>query len=184
MNSNRLNILLINAATALILTGCGGSGSEKAGGNSAATTAATANADAASRVPAAGSGANNVAPANGVASAPSQTAAGGATQQQQQQQAASAAGGARGASPAPSANMPKPQIGSGGNDFYLFTQARAALNADAELNAANLVVDVKQGVATLSGAVQSAEHKSKAEQLVRAAGLKTVKNQLRISNGK
>lgn len=179
MNSNRLNILLVIAATAFILSGCGGSGN--AGGNSVATTA-TSNVDAASPVPTANGGANNVAQTNGAASASLQPAAVGATPQQQQQ-GASQAGGSRGTLPAPPANVPKPQIGSGGNDFYLFTQARAALNADAELNAANLVVDVKQGVATLSGAVKNPEQKSKAEQLVRAAGLKTVKNQLRVSGG-
>lgn len=177
MNRNRLNILLIVVAASLAASGCGGG--EKAGGNSVGTTA-TSNANAASGVSPAGGGAN-VAPANGSAVAPPQTAAGvGAASQQQ---VASQRTDSRGASKAPPANMPKPQIGSGGNDFYLFTQARAALNADAELKAANIVVDIKEGVATLSGAVKSAEQKSKAEQLVQAAGLKTVRNQLRVSSG-
>lgn len=177
MNRNRLNILLIIVAAALAAAGCGGGG--KAGSNSVETTA-TSNANAASGVSPADGGAN-VAPANGVAVAPSQTAAGAGAASQQQ--IASQRTDSRGASKAPPANMPKPQIGSGGNDFYLFTQARAALNADAELKAANIVVDIKEGVATLSGAVKSAEQKSKAEQLVQAAGLKTVKNQLRVSSG-
>lgn len=177
MNRNRLNILLILVATAFAASGCGGGG-EKAGSNSAETTT-TSNANAANGVSPADGGAN-VAPANGVAVAPSQTTAGGGIAQQQ---AASQGSGSRGASNKPPANMPTPQIGSGGNDFYLFTQARAALNADAELKAANIVVDIKEGVATLSGAVKSAEQKSKAEQLVQSAGLKTVKNQLRVANG-
>ncbi len=79
---------------------------------------------------------------------------------------------------------PKPQIGSGGNDFSLFTQARAALNNDAELKGANITVEVKEGVVTLSGALANAAQKSKAEQLVRAVGgVKAVKNQLRVSGG-
>ncbi len=64
---------------------------------------------------------------------------------------------------APPAKVPTPQIGSGGNDFFLFTQARAAVNADPELKAANLVIEVKDGVVTLSGTVASAALKSKAE---------------------
>ena len=178
MNSNRLNILLTLAAAALVLAGCGGG--EKAGGNSPGTTAVS-NTNAASAVSAADRNGANVAPANAVAVAPSQTTAGAGVTPPPQ--AASQGSNSRGASNAPTANMPKPRIGSGGNDFYLFTQARAALNADAELKAANIVVDIKEGVATLSGAVKSAEQKSKAGELVQAAGLKTVKNQLRVSNG-
>ncbi|HEX8293485.1 MAG TPA: BON domain-containing protein [Pyrinomonadaceae bacterium] len=80
--------------------------------------------------------------------------------------------------------MPTPQIGSGGNDFFLFTQARAAINNDSDLKAANVVVDVKGGVVTLSGAVANAALKSKAEQLARGAGSKEVRNQLRVSAGR
>jgi osmotically-inducible protein OsmY len=183
MNRNRLNMLPIIATAALALSGCGGG--EKAGSNIAETTT-TSNANMASRVSPADGGAN-VAPANSAAAvAPSQTTAGGGgiAPSPQQPQAASQGSGARRAGNAPPANMPTPQIGSGGNDFYLFTQARAALNADAELKAANIIVDIRQGVATLSGEVKSSEQKSKAEQLVQAAGLKTVKNQLRVSTGK
>jgi osmotically-inducible protein OsmY len=79
--------------------------------------------------------------------------------------------------------MPTPRIGSGGNDFFLFTQARAAINADPELKGANVVLDVKEGTVTLSGTVASAAQKSKAEQLVREAGLKAVRNQLRVGTG-
>jgi hypothetical protein len=76
---------------------------------------------------------------------------------------------------------PSPQIGTGGSDFFLFTQARAALDADVELKAANVVIDVKAGSMTLNGTVSNAEQKAKAEQLVRAvAGVKAVRNQLRI----
>ncbi|MCM3874663.1 MAG: BON domain-containing protein [Pyrinomonadaceae bacterium] len=82
----------------------------------------------------------------------------------------------------PVSGVPTPQVGTGGSDFFLFTQARAALGADEELKAANVVIDVKAGLLTLSGTVANADQKSKAEQLVRAVdGVKAVKNQLRIS---
>ena len=94
---------------------------------------------------------------------------------------ANTASPSRGANSAPTAKAPAPQIGSGGNDFFLFTQARAAINSDPELKAANLVVEVKEGVVTLSGAVASAALKSKAEELARGAGSKSVRNQLRVA---
>jgi len=177
MNRNRPVILPI-LVIALVLSGCGSS--EKTGSNNVGATSPS-NDNAASRVPAADSGAN-VAPAKEDPTvAPSVPAAGGGGGAQQ---VASQGSSTRGVSNAPSANMPKPQIGSGGNDFYLFTQARGALNTDAGLKSANVVVDVKEGVVTLTGTVASAEQKSKAEQLVRSVGSKTVKNQLRISAGK
>lgn len=175
MNRNRLNILLI-LATTLVLSGCS-DGGEKAGGKSADATAPS-NASAASVAPTPG-GVANVATTSGTTVAPAQPTANVSVTQP----VASQGGGGRGGNSAPPAKMPTPQIGSGGNDFYLFTQARGALNANAELKAANVVVDVKEGAITLSGTVKSAEQKSKAEQLVRAVGSKTVKNQLRISNG-
>ena len=46
------------------------------------------------------------------------------------------------------------------------------------------VIEVKEGVVTLSGTVASAALKSKAEQLARGAGSKGVKNQLRVSGAK
>jgi osmotically-inducible protein OsmY len=80
--------------------------------------------------------------------------------------------------------MPTPQIGSGGNDLFLFTQARSAINNDSDLKAANVVIDVKGGVVTLSGTVASAALKSKAEQLARGAGSKEVRNQLQVAGGR
>lgn len=83
-----------------------------------------------------------------------------------------------------SSKDPEPKIGTGGNDFSLFTQARAALNADSELKNSNIVVDIKDGSATLSGSISNAEQKTRAEQLIRAIdGIKTVKNQLNVSAG-
>lgn len=172
MNRNRQVILL---AAALVFSGCGAAG-EKAGGESTGAAAAS-NVGAPSPAPSADGGADGT-PANASAVAPTSSTKGGAGQQ-----GASRAGGPRGAADTPPAKMPTPQIGSGGNDFFLFTQARAAVNADPELKAANLVLDVKEGVVTLSGAVASAAQKSRAEQLVREAGSQTVKNQLRVSAG-
>lgn len=175
MNRNRLNILLI-LATVLVLSGCS-DGGEKAGGKSAGATAPS-NSNAAS-VAATPDGVANVSTTSGATVAPTQPAASVSVAQPIASQ-----GGMRGGNNALPAKMPTPQIGSGGNDFYLFTKARGALSADAELKAANVVVDVKEGAITLSGTVKSAEQKSKAEQLVRAVGSKTVNNQLRISNVK
>ena len=176
MNRNRLEILL-SLATALVLSGCGGAG-EKAGGSSAGA-AAPPSVNTASPAPAAGSGAN-VAPTDvSAVAAASPTTGGNAAQP-----GAAQGTGPRGGSNAPPAKMPEPQIGSGGNDLYLFTQVRGALNADAELKAANVILDVKAGVVTLSGAVASAERKSKAEQLARSvSGVRAVKSQLRVSGG-
>jgi hyperosmotically inducible protein len=169
MNMDRPAYLLIVAA-ALILSGCGG-GAEKAGGERITTTAA---AGAASPSPAADGRANAAPPA--ADSSPSPTAEVDAARQGSRP--VSATSGASNASPA---KVPKPQIGSGGNDLFVFTQARGAINSDPDLKAANVVVEVKEGIVTLSGTVASAALKSKAEQLARGTGPKDVRNQLRIS---
>lgn len=176
MNRNGSLILLAFAA-ALALPGCGGAG-ERAGDNGARATAPPST-DAPSPAPAA-DGAAQAAPANGDATAaPSTSTTGGATQPD-----ATLKGGERGGVKVRQADAPKPRIGSGGNDFFLFTQARGALAADAELKTANITVEVKEGVVTLSGALASAAQKSKAEQLVRAVGgVRDVKNRLRVSGG-
>jgi hypothetical protein len=78
---------------------------------------------------------------------------------------------------------PKPQIGTGGNDLFQFTQARAAISADPEFKSADIVIEVKAGVLTLSGSVANAAQKLKAEQLVRAVdGVRGVNTRLRVSN--
>jgi hypothetical protein len=83
--------------------------------------------------------------------------------------------------PAPAAKEPTPQIGSGGDDMSLFTQARGALSADKELLNA-VIIEVKEGNATLSGKVSSEAQKAKALQLVTGVkGIKSVKNNLRVS---
>lgn len=177
MNRNGRAVLLVLVA-ALAFSGCGGAGGNAVNDN--AGRAASSNVNASSPAPAA-DGAANVAQANNaaVAPAPMTPTGGGATQA-----GATPAGGTRGNSNAPPANMPKPQIGSGGSDFSLFAQTRGALDADAELKAANITIEVKEGVVSLGGTVANAAQKSKAEQLVLAVGPKAVKNQIRVSGGK
>ncbi|MET0625512.1 MAG: BON domain-containing protein [Pyrinomonadaceae bacterium] len=176
MNTNRLAKLLIISA-ALGFVGCGG-GAERAGGEGKAADAAPA-ANAASPAPTTGGSAGAAAtPADTASTVPASAGAAAAGQ------GASPASSPRGSGSAPPAKMPTPQVGSGGNDLFLFTQARAAVNADPELRAANLIIEVKEGVVTLSGAVASAALKAKAEELARGAGPKAIRNQLRVSAGK
>jgi hypothetical protein len=83
--------------------------------------------------------------------------------------------------PSPAAKQPSPQIGSGGDDMSLFTQARGALSSDAELLNA-VIIEIKDGNATISGKVSSEAQKAKAAQLVQSVkGIKSVKNNLRAS---
>ena len=181
-NSNRIAYPIILAA-ALGFAACGGA-AEKTGGDTK-TAAASPTVNAASATPTTDVGANAVA-SNANAAPNAQASAGGAatTPAAPPATAASPAAAPRAAGNAPQAKGPTPQIGSGGNDLFLFTQARAAINEDADLKAANVVIEVKEGVVTLSGAVASAALKSKAEELARGAGAKGVKNQLRVSAGR
>jgi hypothetical protein len=84
--------------------------------------------------------------------------------------------------PSPPVKEPVPQIGSGGGDMFLFTQARGALSSDTELLNA-VIVEIKEGNATLSGNVSSEAQKTKAGQLIKSVnGIKSVKNNLRVSS--
>lgn len=175
MDRNRLVKLLIITAT-LNFSACGGA-AEKAGGDTK-----TANTSPAVNAPAPPPKTDGVA--NAVATPAAATTLPASTGGAATGQGASNASESRRAGGAPPANMPTPQIGTGGNDFFLFTQARAAIQNDADLKAANVVIDVKGGVVTLSGTVANAALKSKAEQLARGAGSKEVRNQLRVSAGR
>jgi hypothetical protein len=175
MYRNRLAHLIVLAA-ALGLSACGGAAESSGGDAAAARPSPTAG--AATPAPAAG-GANAVA-TNSDAAQTVQSPAGGAAERP----GTSPAPASRASVNAPAAKTPKPQIGSGGNDLFLFTQARAAINNDDGLKAANVVVEVREGVVTLSGSVASAALKSRAEELARGAGAKDVKNQLRVSAGR
>lgn len=76
--------------------------------------------------------------------------------------------------------QPTPQIGSGGNDMALFAQVRGALSSDKEL-INKVIVEIKEGNATLTGSVSSEAQKKKAEQLVKGVqGIKSVKNNLKV----
>ena len=176
MDRNRLIKLLIISAT-LTLPACGGAAEKRGGESKAAATSPAVNAAA---PPPKTDGVANAAatPAAAAATLPASTGEPAA------RQGASTAPESRKAGGAPPAKMPTPQIGSGGNDFSLFTQARAAINNDPDLRAANVIIDVKEGVVTLSGTVSNAALKSKAEQLARGAGSKEVRNQLRVSAGR
>lgn len=80
------------------------------------------------------------------------------------------------------AKEPVPQIGSGGNDLVLFTQARNALNSEQEL-INSVIIEIKEGNVTLTGSVTSAAQKAKAGQLVQSVkGIKSVKNNLRVGS--
>ncbi len=168
MNRNNLAASLI-FCSALVLNGCGGAGN--ASGGSGNTAGNTQPADAAAKA----------TPASNTMQTPPPPSAGSATPAAAVTASAGAVGGG---DKAKSANVPPPQIGSGGNDLFLFTQARAALGSDAELKGANPVVEVKDGVLTLSGTVATPAQKSRAEQVARGiGGVKSVKNQLRVSAG-
>jgi hypothetical protein len=82
----------------------------------------------------------------------------------------------------PKIKEPTPNIGSGGGDMFLFTQARGALSSDEELINA-VIVEIKEGSATLTGSVSSEAQKKKAGQLIQSVqGIKSVKNNLRVSS--
>jgi hypothetical protein len=84
--------------------------------------------------------------------------------------------------PSPPVKDPTPQIGSSGGDMFLFTQARGALSSDQELINA-VIIEIKEGNATLTGSVSSQAQKTKAGQLIKSVnGIKSVKNNLRVSS--
>ncbi|HEX8734990.1 MAG TPA: BON domain-containing protein [Pyrinomonadaceae bacterium] len=84
--------------------------------------------------------------------------------------------------PSPAVKQPTPQIGTGGDDLSLFTQARGALSSDKELLNA-VIIEIKEGNAILSGSVSSEAQKTKAAQLVQGVkGIKSVKNNLRAAS--
>jgi hypothetical protein len=170
MHRNRLVQLLILAA-ALNFSGCGGAAERTDRDRKATGEVATSNASS----PATANGGATTVAASSNAGKADAAPSGKAVAQQSP---------SPGPGSAPPAKAPTPHIGSGGNDFSLFTQARGAINNDPELKGANVVVEVKEGVVTLSGAVASAALKSKAEQLARDAGPKEVRNQLRVSAGR
>ena len=168
MDRNNLAASLAVCA-ALALGGCGGAGGDSGGGGNAVNNRQTAGAAA------------NAAPGPDTVQTSPPASIGNATPAVDTSAPATAGGGG---DKAKAANAPRPQIGSGGNDLFLFTQVRAALGADEGLRGADPVVEVKDGVLTLSGTVATPEQKARAEQVARGvAGVKDVRNQLRVSAG-
>ncbi len=73
------------------------------------------------------------------------------------------------------------QLGSGANDFWIWTSTRAALVAAEDLQNSNINVDVRGSIVTLTGTVADAKQKTRAAQIARdTEGVKNVKNLLRI----
>ncbi|HLM55481.1 MAG TPA: BON domain-containing protein [Pyrinomonadaceae bacterium] len=169
MNRKHLAASSLIFCAALVLNGCGGAGSGSGGSGNAVNNTQTPGPVA------------NATPATNPTQAPTPPSAGN--------NATAAAmttptGAGAAVEKSKTADVPRPQIGSGGNDLFLFTQARAALGSDAELKGANTVVEVKDGVLTLSGTVATPAQKARAEQVARGiGGVKAVKNQLRVSAG-
>ena len=74
------------------------------------------------------------------------------------------------------------KIGSGANDLWLWTKARAALAAADDLPDTGINVDVDNAVLTLTGAVAGNEQKARAGQVARVEGVTRVVNNLTVSS--
>lgn len=78
--------------------------------------------------------------------------------------------------------MPESKVGTGGNDFFLFTQVRGAIASNPDLAGANVNVDVKDGGVILSGTVVNAAQKTKAEIVAQSInGVKSIKNNISVA---
>jgi len=76
------------------------------------------------------------------------------------------------------------KVGTGANDTWLWIKTRFDLAAADDLRDSTINVDVDNDVVTLSGTVASASQKARAEQIAKAVeGVKSVRNQLRVSSG-
>jgi len=164
MSGNRLAALVVGAMLAAFASACNETANtSNVNGNTVASNASmTSNASNANTM--------NIAPAN---NAPAMNTNGYATPK-----------APNNVPTARATKAPEPKLGSGGNDFYLFTKARGALNADDELKNSNVIINISEGVLTLTGTIANPSQKTRAEQLMRSVeGVKGVKNQLRISAG-
>jgi osmotically-inducible protein OsmY len=75
------------------------------------------------------------------------------------------------------------KIGAGLDDGWLWTKTRFDLAAADDLKDSTINVDVENAVVTLSGSVDNAEQKAKAETISKSVeGVKSVKNMLKIAN--
>jgi hypothetical protein len=74
------------------------------------------------------------------------------------------------------------KIGTGLDDGWLWTKTRFDLAAADDLKDSTINVDVENGVVTLSGSVDNAEQKAKAETIAKSVeGVKSVKNLLKVA---
>lgn len=74
------------------------------------------------------------------------------------------------------------KIGTGLDDGWLWTKTRFDLTAADDLKDSTINVDVQDAVVTLSGSVDNAQQKAKAEAIAKAvAGVKSVKSTLTLS---
>ena len=82
---------------------------------------------------------------------------------------------------APPVPMPTPVIGSGGDDFSLFSQLRSSMSTDPEfIN--SVIMQVKDGNVILTGTVKSEAQKARAGKLAAGVkGVKSVNNNLKIT---
>ena len=75
-------------------------------------------------------------------------------------------------------------VGTGLNDGWLWVKTRFDLAAADDLRDSTINVDVDNAVVTLTGTVANAAQKTKAETVAKAVeGVKSVRNQLRVSTG-
>lgn len=72
-------------------------------------------------------------------------------------------------------------IGTGANDGWLWTKARAVLATTDDLRDSTINVDVDNAVVTLSGTVATQAQKTKAGQVAKVEGVTSVKNNLTVS---
>jgi hypothetical protein len=72
-------------------------------------------------------------------------------------------------------------IGSGANDAWLWTKAKASLAAVDDLRDSTINVDVDNDVVTLKGTVATEAHKTKAATAAKVDGVKSVKNELKVA---
>jgi hyperosmotically inducible protein len=75
------------------------------------------------------------------------------------------------------------KIGTGIDDGWLWTKTRFDLAAADDLKDSTINVDVQNAVVTLSGSVDNAQQKAKADSIAKAvAGVKSVKNLLTVTS--
>lgn len=76
------------------------------------------------------------------------------------------------------------RVGGGANDGWLWVKTRFELATADDLRDSTINVDVDNDVVTLTGTVANAAQKARAEAVAKAVeGVKSVRNQLRVSSG-